>query len=610
MWRTALSFAALLTCCVAQWGTFYSYLDGKIYLLLKNNDLVSLNFSITGFKDLSQYSSLTTQEVNIQSGQLLLTLSLPPSNSSLFMYKDTLYAFMPLEVSNDDSDVCGAGILRLIKYDANADSWESGADEIVFTGINDHSFYSSATYLVPADSSSIYIYGGKCDTTGDSSDRLISFNMDSKTFANISTSTKPQSFYGASNLWAPNPQNQLVVGGKSLLGWINMKQLATWNFQSGWLFELVNINGTSNISSRTDPLVLPVFEVLPDNSTETFVNEYSVSSILVMGGNSTDTPDPEFAKISLGSNNWYWESLDTGLNISTIMGAASIFNTLVIVNKDLEITKRDGTSSYTVDLYDISDSFSSVSDLKSNTKVAGSSTKSGKSVITKAVIGTLVPLCTLSILGVVGFVLWRRRKNHAVDEADQGPFDFDYQLGHFRTILDQQNTLLKPEPLNIYHLTNDSASTLDDASIDSWVRKRQEFDAKRLRTLKRNSYLASNETLGEIMDDQDPDEMTQILDVLQLPGRTHQLRQSYSFTNTPPQLPQVKRKSRLDPGYIDLAELDNTPENIDDESDDSLDELMDVQVLVSSKRKSILRIVNPDLASEEKESLRQRVPSK
>lgn len=610
MWSTVLSFAALLNICVAQWGTFYSYLDGKIYLLLKNNDLVSLNFSITGFDDLSQYSTLTTDEVNIQSGQQVSTLSLPPSNSSLFMYQDTLYAFMPSDTVDQEYDLCGAGVLTLIKYDATEDSWTPETDDLVFSNIDDNSFYSAATYLVPADSPSIYIYGGKCDTTGESSSRLISFNMETKTFANISTATKPQSFYGASNLWAPNPQNQLVIGGKSLLGWINMKQLATWNFESGWLFELVRLNGTSSISSRTDPLVLPVFGILKDNSSETFVNDYLVSSVLVVGGNSTGTPDPKFAKIAVNSNQWYWESLDPGFDLSSVMGAAAIFNTLVIVNETLSLVKRDGSTTYTLELYDITDSFSAVSNLKSNTKTVGSQTSSSISTVTKAVTGTLVPLAALAVIGAVGLFLWKRKKANSLNEADEGPIDFDYQLGHFRTVLDQQNALLTPAPLNIYRLSNDTASTLDDASIDSWVRKRQEFDAKRLRTLKRHSYLASNETLGEVVDDQDLNEMVQILDVLQLPGRVHQLRNSYSFSNTPPQLPQVKRKSRLDPGYIDLADLSHTLENIDDDSDHSLDELMDVQVLVSSKRKSILRIVNPDLASEDNDSLRQRTPSK
>lgn len=611
MWSTVLTYATLLSICAAQWGTFYSYLDGKVYLLLKNNDLISLNFSITGFEDLSQYSSLTTDEVNIQSGQQVSTLSLPPSNSSLFMYKDTLYAFMPSSDSNEETDLCGAGVLSLIRYDASADIWESGEYDLVFSEISDHSFYTAATYLVPAGSSSVYIYGGKCDTTGDSSNRLVSFNMDTKTFANISTSTKPQSFYGASNLWAPNPQNQLVIGGKSLLGWLNMKQLATWNFESGWLFQLVQLNGTNTISSRTDPLVLPVFGMLSDNSSETFINDYTVTSVLVLGGNSTYTPDPEFAKISLNSNQWYWESLDTGLNINNVMGAAAIFNTLVVVNETLAIVKRDGSVTYTLELYNIAESFTAISDLKSNTKVDQSQATSSNSTVTKAVAGTLVPLAALSIIGVAVFVLWKKKNSGNVDETDQGPIDFDYQLGHFRTVLDQQYALMTPAPLNIYRLSNDTASTLDDASIDSWVRKRQEFDAKRLRTIKRHSYLASNETLGEVDDnDQDLNEMIQILEVIQLPGRVHQVKNSYSFTNTPPLLPQIKRKSRLDPGYIDLGDLSHTLENIDDESDHSLDELMDVQVLVSSKRKSILRIVNPDLASEENDSLRQRTPSK
>lgn len=48
-------------------------------------------------------------------------------------------------------------------------------------------------------------------------------------------------------------------------------------------------------------------------------------------------------------------------------------------------------------------------------------------------------------------------------------------------------------------------------------------------------------------------------------------------------------------------------EDRDDSS--SCDEAMDVQVLVSSKRKSVLRVVNPDQQSQDSNSIRQRTPS-
>lgn len=60
----------------------------------------------------------------------------------------------------------------------------------------------------------------------------------------------------------------------------------------------------------------------------------------------------------------------------------------------------------------------------------------------------------------------------------------------------------------------------------------------------------------------------------------------------------IKKKSMLDPGTIPLEEPTDC---------ESIVTNMDVQVLVSSKRKSILRVVNPD--QEESETIRQRQPS-
>ena len=182
MWSTAIALAVLCNICFAQWGTFYSFLDGQIYMRLKNNDMVSLNFSITGFDDLDLYSSYSIDDVNIKSGQLVNTMSLPPSNASIFLLQENLYAFMASDDVDDDGDICGSGVLRLLQYDRENDSWESSKDELTFNGVEDHSFYSSATYLVSDDSSVVYIYGGKCDETGISTDRLIAFDMQKKSF--------------------------------------------------------------------------------------------------------------------------------------------------------------------------------------------------------------------------------------------------------------------------------------------------------------------------------------------------------------------------------------------------------------------------------------------
>ena len=68
--------------------------------------------------------------------------------------------------------------------------------------------------------------------------------------------------------------------------------------------------------------------------------------------------------------------------------------------------------------------------------------------------------------------------------------EIDYKYGY----LNPPQSTLKP----FYHHDNDSNSTLSGASIDSWMKKRQDYDKRRLR----NSYLASNDTLN-MVDDED-----------------------------------------------------------------------------------------------------------
>lgn len=593
-----VNFAALAFCvtaCLAQWATFYSFTDGKIYMVLKNNDMVALNFSITGFSDLSLYSSYSESEINYSTGQQVETLSSPPLNSSVFIYDSTMYAFSA-QVQDTDYDVCGNGVFQLSQYDSTEDSWVSAGDNLTFSGVSDVSYYAESSYIV-GDTSTIYIYGGSCNGTATS--RMLSFDMDTLSFSNITTSTKPAAFWGASAIWAPTPQNLLIIGGRANLGWLSMNQLATWNFQSGWLFELTN---NDSINSRVGALTLPVFSTLPNNSTSTFSSSYRPSAILVVGGEgSSGDASPLWAQLSLDSNEWTWSTATTDIDVDDILGAAAIFNTLVVINGTSSY-KRD--TSYLLSLYDMDSDFEAVSDLKESTKT--SSTSSSKTTVTmKALVGTLVPLVAIALAALVGVILWKR-KEKAENESIMEPLD-GYQLGHFRTALDQVYSRL--EPVALYHHHNDTGSTLDVASMDSWVKKRQEYDAKR-RTLIRHSFLASNETLNHELEDEDEDPEDADAELAPLPtpapARVAQLQKSFSFSHTPPALPLVKtRKTKLDLGYIDLAELSYSQENIDEAELGSIDEQMDVQVLVSSKRKSVLRVVNPD-----EEEVRQRTPSK
>lgn len=691
MW--ILPIFLLLQLALALWGTYYDFAQGKIYVLLRNNDMVSLNFSITGFDDLSKYSTYTLDEIDLQNNQEILTMASPPENSTIFLHGSTLYAFSSSD-QDSDYDVCGDGVFQLLKYDGGHDEWLSASDNLTFSDINDISYYAGSLIFVSDTTSTVYIYGGQCPSSGEVTNRMLSFDLDTYSFANISTLTKPQAFYGAASLWAPNPQNLLVVGGRASSGWLSMSQLATWNFGSGWLSVQVEQNSTDSISLRTYPLVLPVFSELSDNSTQTFTSDYKVSSVIMAGGTlSGDSDDSLWLKLSLTSNEYTWSVMENEFDASEVLGAAAIFNTLVVVNSTSSTAKRDGLTSYKLSLYDLSDLLTTVSSLKSNTEQkTSSSSGSDSSSTTTIVVATVVPVLAVAIIAVLAFWFWKKRNS---SDTHSELHTVDYPLGHFRAISDQSYDPLRPTYLNVYRHQNDSASTLEVGSMDLWVRKRQEYDAKRLRTLKRHSFLASNETLnghlvgelpevsderfgerirerysnrfdesenedenedlaisedfGEDFDvnfegsdicsqsgDEKKRELTErnettenengnengdkigepkVLEKPERPGivtspsklpRVNQLQKSFLYSLTPPQLPQLRKISRLDPGFIDLGQLGTSEENIDL---DSCDEDMDVQVLVSSKRKSVLRVMNPDSALQISEEIRQRTPS-
>ncbi|ABN68059.2 predicted protein [Scheffersomyces stipitis CBS 6054] len=620
------------------WNTLYAYVDGRIYIHLKNNDLLALNFSIAGFSGSSNGLSVT--DIDLTNNQQVETLPSPPENATLFLFNEELYGLIGVK-TNSKLDVCGEGIIQLLKFDSTQKMWSQVHANLNFNNINDASYYQHATVLTtPTDTDTVYLYGGICDSQhGIVSNRLLSFNMSSYEFVNITTSTKPEAFYGAGNLLAPNPQTQLVIGGQSNQGWLNMYQLATWDFSSGWSFKQINKDGNDpTMNSRTFPLILPIFSQLSNNTIEAVSNFLSIQEVLLIGGDLLgEESTPQYAKLSTSSNDWSWNTtFNVTWDYSEILGAATIFNTLVIINSTSEgNSKRDGSgSSYSVSLYD-TNTFASVTSVKSNTtQQAASSFK--HSVSKKAILGTVIPLVVIAIVvAAVIFYTRRRKRQQQQDELNA----LDYQIGNYfdrESMVSNKNStrhnLLPTDYTSskVMDLNNDSSSTLEDqASFDSWIRKRQEFDQTRLKT--RNSYMASNETLfnnnmnrsSTSEEDYHATDTHHGATITNSNGSINsytlmnrsvsRLKKSFSFNSAPGSptsgeygLLKKKRSTGLlrksseqsfvsenSPEMAVKERSDMIAEETDHESIDDQD--MDVQVLVSSKRRSVLKVMNPDM---------------
>ena len=397
-----------------------------------------------------------------------------------------------------------------------------------------------------------------------------------------------------------------------------MYQLATWNFDSGWSFKSV-ATGNDKINSRKFALALPLFDPLSNDSVAEIQLHFLVKSVLLIGGQTLNQPStPAVAKLATNDASWAWQELDLDIDPEQILGAASIFNTLLVVNQDS--TKRD--NSYKVTLYD-TDNLKQVSSLKDNYSSKFAPTNNSNLVPKKAILGTILPVAAIAAAVAASLFIIKRRKASAAEPKDD---DIDYHFGNF---YDQNSTT---HPYN-NRLAADSASTLDGALIDSWVRKRQEYEEKRSKF--HNDHWTSKDTLTSGEYNNEEHELPEKPSPTPLQGSfmnrsVSKVKGNFSFTNTPgsPRMmlspknltgPRTLREKASQNTLIstggrlfddemsseNMAESDN---HTNYDSDNSLDEMMDVQVLVSSKRRSVLKVMNPDLDTVDGD-IRQRVPS-
>lgn len=588
-WLGTLSFLVCNTILVSAWNTVYDLEGGHAYLQLRNNDVIRVDFSVDG----SINSDIKTDES-------LQPFCTAPENSTIFLRGGELYGFVAASPKRliRSKDACGEGVLELQSYNETSGQWNVVLLEAdAFSQLDDASYYEGASYLAADDT--VYLYGGQCLSTSEITDRLISFDFNKRLFSNISTSTKPQPFYGASSIVGPDAKTKLVIGGQTNQGWLNMYQVATWDFDSGWSFKSAAQNGDT-INSRKFALALPMFEPLSNSSAAEIQLHFLVDSVLLLGGQSLHgESSPAVAKLSTSGASWTWQALDMAITPSNILGAATVFNTLIVINENGP-KREDG---YTTVLYDMDD-LKQVDSLKDNFSSKFSKGSSSKLTQNKAILGTILPLAAIAAIVGGGVFFVKRRKAAAVDEHET-----DYHFGSFY------------EQSSAHPYTNalaaDSNSTLDDALMDSWVRKRQEYEEKRSKL--HNDHWTSKDTLtsGEYDDSAGVPQKP-----LPTPLQRHSKKGPFSFSNTPSSprmmlsnknltgtraLRERASERTLASGHLFDDEMSDEIDESDHSADGSLAEVMDVQVLVSSKRRSVLKVMNPDLESVN--DVRQRVPS-
>lgn len=652
-------------------NTLYSLSKEKIYVKLTNNELVSLNFSITG-------DSTPTQVYSLKS---------PPDHADLFLVNDELYG---MKAEGDDDE------MALIKYNESDDDWTQV--KLDLDGLDNKQFLQGSNYLTsPANDNNVYIYGG-VNNKDVITNRLISIDFDQFKVSNISTSTKPQSFYGAANLLAPDPYTQLLVGGHSNSGWLNMYQLATWDFQSGWSFQQIDKNVTTlgdndedevQINSRKYAQVLPIFGKLDSTNILDISNNFQVSKALIIGGELDGNPsDPQLIYLNLNTNSWNYQvpNNTNGFDINDHLGIVTIFDNIITIG-DKKSNKRDDNS-YDLNYFDLK--FNKVEKLtipKLSQEKSQDDKDMKESIQQKAILGTVIPVSAIIIMVTAGYFLMKKRKKNLMQQ------ELSELNNHFDHYFNEKEKFDTFGNDNTSHrsklLYSDSHSTLDVNSIDSWVRKREEYDQQQKfmqsqetlyqptsqETNEMPEHLTANSPIAPkplktrdklnksvvrlkksisfnslpspdrrprsnlLLDDDDneshispytPADLEEYSDehegsdvsnhelysnMRTLDPRTNQQQDcsdsnsnqsdsnSQSHSNSQPHQPQLEAPPQDEPQLTAINQR-STNDVSDYESVNSIPDL-DVQVLVSSKRRSVLRIMNPD----DDETVRKRVPS-
>lgn len=612
-----------------QWDTAYSPLYSDAYLKLTNNEILRISNNQT-----------------YDYGASISNIISPPTdgNYSITIANGDLYAFYE-GVSKTNYSI------SISVYNSTTLKWSSINYNTTLSKNTNHRYFEDSTIMTSPDGNyeSIYIYGGRYNNT--ISNRILQYSPHTKTLNSIITSISPTGFYGSANAIIDSKgTSNLLIGGKASSGWVSMFQLALWEYKS-WTFKTVSTANFS-VNSRIYPLVLPVFKG----------DESDATNVLVLGGQlGNKMSSPYVLNLNL-TDDWKWQDLTkkTNIDVSSILGAVVLNSTLFTVNKDSKkrstdyvlnlfdtdsmqkvdtfdsafkgtssvsegSTKDESSSASSVSSASVASSVSSDSSASSvyeassssASSASASSSSSSTSNITTAnssnvkviVPAVVVPVLSIAIISLLVFFLYKRYFGGDSEEEES---------------IKQENS----EPDLFKELNR-----LDNQSISSWNEKRDEYERRRYSQQRspQRSPARTNTTNTPTTNTTSPTRKS--VEFTFDNSRFGKTIKKFSSLNRVPVIsnPTSFSKSHSSPfanpeDYEDKQELSpmsfgnrsrvslmtsNSESNSSvsddlhhsiDEEDEQIDKFLgnrDVQVLVSSKRRSKLRITNPDIESME-----------
>ncbi|KAA8902500.1 hypothetical protein TRICI_005861 [Trichomonascus ciferrii] len=243
-------------------------------------------------------------------------LSSPPAGSRVVVSHGgggIVLAFHPQprdHTSEKKRDASCPEELQVSKYGNNSDTWETIVSSSLIP-------FNSTVWDQTADS--VYLFGG-VDCSGHYSSQLYAFNVTASEFYMPQNTNPPTELVHGSAVRLENSAAEaLLVGGKAPDGWIGMNQVAvfasdTWSFKS--------VANSSNVDARANPRLLHL----------------SDDRLLIFGG-SVAGRDPKPYLVELDMASWSWKEVPLQLQ-DTPLGATVIGDKLIVVSADSDRNRK------------------------------------------------------------------------------------------------------------------------------------------------------------------------------------------------------------------------------------------------------------------------------
>lgn len=624
---------------VAAWATLYSSSNDVAYLHLRNNAVLQISADDAGAPNrLPDPPNNATLVLTLDDRLLAFYGTSFCDSLKVVQYNSTNKAWNPISVTGFVPNYLSQSIYMT-----------SPSSELVFIyGGRNLSSACHTSYI--QDPSTIY----DSRISYIASDEIKAFNVTDNSYKSIKTASSPTAMFAAGVMRMPSASSSLLVGGKAQNGWIGMNQLALWEYSS-WTF--ISTANSARVDSRTNPLVLPLSSPAGQLSSKATnssivlggrVNSH-VSLPYIVG---LDLDPVSGWSWNADLNQTLIPSTEK------ILGAVTFENTLITITdkesetKDTEdvIERRDVDLNYQINYFDMTSwtttngftpSASSTDTTASESTSAAthptpsnndeSSSSSQGATTKKIALSTVLPVSFFFVgAALTGIFLYRRKKRK------------------------EENLIPVPRPLSLSPYLNGASSLeqqmlnsrssgpdRDTASFQSWTEKRriyeeQEHFQQQYAHHYQQPYMAINSqngstsadlgvvSIGEGNSDYDspfenvihhddciPLHPLPSLDYQPQPRRANTLRQaSESIVNyfkskrsaSSATAPASYQRSVSATSFAqDISDMQIPHSSLGrheavamNEEDDEFFEGRDVQILVSSKRRTRLRVVNPD----------------